>query len=120
MVVSYFVRYEGEPESLRLFVSYYAANHVPILRRFPEIVDVILHVPLASPDPMPTNAGRAFFMAQMLFSSREALSRALSSDERLAARADMGCFPKFQGTVSHQAFSTYRTLQGDIAAVVAN
>lgn len=114
-MVSYFVRYEGEPESLQRFVHHYVTSHIPILQRFPGIVDVIVHIPAATTDPLATGADRAFFMAQMIFRSSEALTHALNGDERLAARADMACFPAFRGAVSHQAFATYGVLQGDLA-----
>ena len=114
--VSYFVRYEGEAADMSDFTRYYARLHVPLLQRFPGILDVILHLPQASPDPLPTSGGRAFLMAQMVFASAEALRAALAGPERLAARADMARFPSYEGVVSHQVFTSLGAASGDLAS----
>ena len=103
MSVSYFVRYQGQSEDAEAFVKYYRERHVPILARFPGIERIVLHIPAAWQDPFPVKPDGFALIAQMVFSSSEALDRALRSEARALARSDFANFPAFHGTVHHQA-----------------
>lgn len=103
MAVSYFVHYEGESADPARFLEYYRTQHAAILRRFPGILTLNLHTPIAWSDPFAVNQGRNTLLAQMRFESREALDLALRSEARADARDDFNNFPEFHGTVYHQA-----------------
>jgi uncharacterized protein (TIGR02118 family) len=103
MSVSYFVRYEGAAENESEFLRYYREHHAPILARFPGIRGIVLHTPVEWQDKFPVKPDRFMLLAQMIFDSREDLARALQSEARAEAREDFGRFPRFEGTVYHQA-----------------
>jgi uncharacterized protein (TIGR02118 family) len=103
MSVSYFVRYDIRAHNLDDFLSYYKTQHVPILARWPGLQKVVLHTPLDWRDPSAVNRGDAVLLAQLEFTSAEALNEALASIERTEARRDFERFPPFAGTVTHQA-----------------
>ena len=103
MAVSYFVRYHGAAEDPAAFFHHYRTQHVPILRQFPRIRGVVLHRPVDWRDAFPVNPAGDFLLAQMVFDSTADLNAALASEARARARADMPNFPRFSGTVSHQA-----------------
>jgi uncharacterized protein (TIGR02118 family) len=105
MTVSYYVRYHGEAEDTDAFLAYYRDVHVPQLLRFPGIRSVILHHAAASADPFPVNPGGDLLLAEMVFDSARDLDDALASEARAEARADFASFPRFDGTVTHQAMS---------------
>jgi uncharacterized protein (TIGR02118 family) len=111
MSVSYFVRYEGTAEDAGEFVRYYREQHAAILGRFPGIRGIVLHTPIEWRDPFPVRADRFLMMAQMIFDSAEDLDRALQSDARAEARGDFSRFPKFEGSVFHQAALTEEVLR---------
>ena len=106
MSVSYFVRYEGTAADAGEFVRYYREEHAAILRRFPGIRSIVLHTPIAWRDPFPVQPDRFLMLAQMIFDSREDLDRALGSEARAEARRDFARFPRFEGSVFHQAALT--------------
>jgi uncharacterized protein (TIGR02118 family) len=101
--VSYFVRYEGEAAHRDEFLRYYREQHAPILARFPGIRRIVIHSPVDWQDEFPVNPDRFTLLAQMIFDTRQDLDRALQSDARAEARADFAHFPKFAGSVYHQA-----------------
>jgi uncharacterized protein (TIGR02118 family) len=103
MSVSYFVRYEGTAENGAEFLRYYREQHAPILARFPGIRGIVLHTPTECTDTFPVRGDRFMLLAQMIFDSEEDLDRALQSEARAEAREDFGRFPRFEGTVFHQA-----------------
>jgi uncharacterized protein (TIGR02118 family) len=102
-MVSYFVRYRGEASDPAEFAAYYAQHHAQILRRFPEIASLTLHLPIASADPFAVKPGGSFMLAQMAFADAASLNRALRSEARREARADFARFPAFDGEVTHEA-----------------
>ena len=102
-MVSYFVRYRGEASDPAEFAAYYAQHHAKILRRFPEIASLTLHLPVASSDPFPVKPGGSFMLAQMTFADAASLNHALRSDARREAREDFARFPRFEGEVTHEA-----------------
>ena len=104
-MVSYFVRYRGDASDPAQFAAYYAQHHVAILRRFPGISSLTLHLPHSSSDPFPVNPGGTFMLAQMTFEDGATLDRALQSDARREARADFARLPRFSGEVTHEAMS---------------
>ena len=112
MTTSYFVRYEGEAESLDAFLDYYRRHHVPILARFPGIRRIVLHTPVAWQDPFPVKPDRFAVIAQMVFDSVDDLNRALQSEARAEARGDFAYFPPFQGSVYHQAAASEEVFPG--------
>ena len=105
MTVSYFVRYQGAADNADAFVQHYRTQHVPILRQFPRIRGVVLHRQADWRDPFPVNPAGDVLLAQMLFDNTADLNAALVSDARARARADMPNFPRFTGTISHQAMA---------------
>jgi uncharacterized protein (TIGR02118 family) len=106
MSVSYFVRYDVRAQKLDDFLSYYKSQHVPILARWPGLQKVMLHTPLDWRDPSAVNRGEAVLLAQLEFTSVEALNEALASVQRAEARRDFERFPSFEGTVTHQAMNS--------------
>ena len=103
MTVSYFVRYQGAADNPDAFINHYRTQHVPILQQFPRIRGIALHRPADWRDAFPVNPAGDFLLAQMVFESAADLNAALASEARARARADMPNFPRFSGTVSHQA-----------------
>jgi uncharacterized protein (TIGR02118 family) len=102
-MVSYFVRYRGNASDPAEFAAYYTQHHAQILRRFPGITSLILHLPLPSADPYPVNPGGSFMLAQMAFADAASLNRSLQSEARREAREDFARFPRFEGEVTHEA-----------------
>jgi hypothetical protein len=79
------------------------------LLRFPGAQSVSTHFPIQWSDTAAVNGGSFALIAQIEFETAHALSEALRSPERAAARADMEAnFPQFDGTVWHQATQTER------------
>ena len=103
MSASYFVRYEGQAESLDAFLAHYRDYHVPILASFPGIRRIVLHTPTTSQDPFLVKPDRFALLVQMIFDTADDLDKALQSDARAIAREDFGSFPPFNGLVYHQA-----------------
>jgi len=103
--VSYFVRYDIEIGDLDAFMRRYREVHVPLVARWPGLRRMVLHTPLAWRDSFPVNPGRAVLMAQLEFESEAAMNAALASRERAEARGDFKRFPKYEGTVVHQAMA---------------
>lgn len=101
-MVSYFVRYRGQSADPERFIDYYASTHAAILQRFPGIRSLVLHSPLKNPDPFPVHPAGSLLLAQMTFDTPEALSAALQSGARSAAREDFAHFPAFDGDVTHE------------------
>ena len=106
MSVSYFVRYDISVSDRDAFLRRYREVHVPIVTRWPGLLRMVLHTPIAWHDPVPVNKGKAVLMAQLEFDSEEAMNRAFASPERAAAREDFKQFMTFEGTVTHQAMQT--------------
>ena len=104
-MVSYFVRYRGSAADPSAFTSYYAEKHAAILKRFPGLRSLILHMPAAWNDPFPVNPGGSLLLTQMVFDNPQALDAALRSEARTEARADFSRFPQFQGEVTHEAMT---------------
>lgn len=113
MAVSYFVRYEGQAENHEAFVDYYRSTHAAILKRFPAIRKLVLHVPLEWNDPCPVRKGNFALLAQMVFDSAAELQTALESRERQEARGDFSNFPPFHGEIFHQAMASHEVYSGD-------
>ncbi len=113
MAVSYFVRYEGRAEDHEAFVGYYRSTHAAILRRFPGIRKLILHVPQEWSDPCPVRKGNFALLAQMVVDSAADLQAALESRERREARGDFSNFPAFHGEIFHQAMASEEVYSGD-------
>ena len=105
MSVSYFVRYDIETADLAAFLRRYREVHVPLVARWPGLRRLVLHTPLAWRDPFLVNPGRAVLMAQLEFESEAAMNAAFASRERAQAREDFKQFPRFDGTVVHQAMA---------------
>src|SRR5258706_11908549 len=105
MTVSYFVRYEMEPADVEGFMSRSREVHVPLVSRWPGLRRMVLHTPLAWHDPFPVNPGKAVLMAQLEFEDEAAMNAAFASRERAEAREDFKRFPRFEGTVGHQAMA---------------
>ena len=95
MAVSYFVCYRGKADDPAAFVRYYRDSHLPLVRKFPGVISVVLHVGADADAPF-------LLMLQLVFASRYDLDTALASPERLRARADMQNFPPFQGETWRQ------------------
>ena len=105
MSVSYFVRYDIEISDLDGFMRRYREVHVPMVARWPGLQRMVLHTPLSWRDPFPVNPGKAVLLAQLEFENEAALNAALASRERAEAREDFKRFPKYEGTVVHQAMA---------------
>ena len=114
MSVSYFVRYEISPRDPQAFLDHYRTVHVPILARWPGMRRVVLHTNLPARDPMSTQPGGAFLLAQLEFESQADLEAAFASPERVEARRDFHAFPPFEGTVTHQAMLSEEAWRRDL------
>jgi hypothetical protein len=105
-MVSYFLSYEGEAKNSDGFVGYYCSRHIELLKRFPGVCQIILHVPMEWDDPVPVKRGGIAMIAQLVFESAEALNAALTSQERLDARTAFTNYPAFEGRTVHQAMAS--------------
>ena len=105
MSVSYFVRYDIDIADLDGFMRRYREVHVPLVSRWPGLRRMVLHTPLAWRDPFPVNPGKAVLMAQLEFEDEAAMNAAFASRERAEAREDFKRFPRYGGSVVHQAMS---------------
>jgi uncharacterized protein (TIGR02118 family) len=105
MSVSYFVRYDIEIADLEAFMRRYRDVHVPLVARWPGLCRMVLHTPLAWRDPFPVNPGKAVLVAQLEFEDQAAMNAAFASRERAEAREDFKRFPRYEGTVVHQAMA---------------
>lgn len=103
MTVSYFVIYEGDASRSAAFVDYYLTRHVELVKGLPDLRSLAVMRPLAFDDPHLGNEPGPFLVAHMMFDDVAALERAVLSDERLAARADVANFPPFDGRAVYQA-----------------
>ena len=103
MSVSYFVRYDIESSDLDAFLTRYREVHVPLVSTWPGLRRMVLHTPLAWRDPFPVNPGKTVLMAQLEFEDEAAMNAAFASRERAEAREDFKRFPRYEGTVVHQA-----------------
>lgn len=108
MTASYIVRYHGTAPDPDAFLRYYREGHGPVLQRFPGIRGLTLHRCADFADPFPVNPGGNLLIAQMTFDDIPALNAALASPARAAARDDFANFPRFDGEVTHQAFTSER------------
>jgi uncharacterized protein (TIGR02118 family) len=104
-MVSYFVRYRGAASDPDAFQAYYETRHAAILRQFPNIRSLVLHLPTAWTDPFPVRRGESMLLAQMQFDSSASLDAALRSEARQQARDDFQLFPPFDGEVTHEAMT---------------
>jgi len=111
MSVSYFVRYDIESSDLDAFVRRYRDVHAPLVARWPGLRRMVLHTPLAWRDPFPVNPGKAVLMAQLEFESEAAMNAAFASPERAEAREDFERFPRFEGSVVHQAMAQHEVFR---------
>ena len=102
-MVSYFVRYRGTANDPEGFHAYYEREHAGVLRQFPRIRALVLHLPAGADDPFPVRAGDTFLLAQMQFDSIGDLDAALRSPARRQAREDFLQFPQFTGEITHEA-----------------
>jgi uncharacterized protein (TIGR02118 family) len=92
---AYLVIYEVEPENPDQFLEYYIKHHLPIVWTFPQIRRVEVE--------RGVDGGDFFMIARFTFDTLEDLKSAIVSDARARARADMRNFPKYHGSVRHQA-----------------
>jgi uncharacterized protein (TIGR02118 family) len=106
--VTYFVRYRGLPEPHADFVAYYRTRHAEILRQWPGIRSLTLHVPAAWQDPFPVQPDGTDFLAEMEFDSEQALDAALASSARARAREDFATLNLGGAAVTHQAMRSFR------------
>ena len=67
MTVSYFVRYQGQPNDPKAFLDYYRRTHAGFMQAFPRVRSAILHHPIAWNDPVPVKPDARFMLAQVLF-----------------------------------------------------
>jgi len=98
VTVAYLVLYEGKPRDKAAFDRYYREQHVPILRRFPNIRAIRIHTG--------TRESVLYMLVEMRFDSLEHLDLALASEARAEARRDRDKFPAFDGTIRHQTVVT--------------
>ncbi len=98
--MSFVVRYFGPTKDNGAFAAHYAANHPPIMARFPGIRNVFCYVPVAwkNPgfDPSPVIVGN-----EVVFDNVDALNLALESDVLADLRADLKGFPEFGHNTHH-------------------
>lgn len=105
-MISYLVRYDGQPADAAAFYRHYRERHAPILRRFEGIQGLSLHTPVATADPLSVDPPNTFFLAQLSFADPAALARGLASPARIEARQDLARFPSYDGRVFHQAMTS--------------
>ncbi|MGA2945459.1 MAG: EthD domain-containing protein, partial [Xanthobacteraceae bacterium] len=104
-MVSYFIRYHGAAADPVAFLAYYRDHHATILRRFPQIRSLLLHVPVPVSDPFPVRPAGSALLAQMTFDDPASLNAALQSQARGDARDDFALLPAFEGEVTHEALA---------------
>ncbi len=107
MSVSYFIRYEGEPEDAERFFTHYRTQHAAIMRQYPGIRACKLHHPVPWNDPVNVNKDRVLVLAELVFDDIDALNNALNAEIRMKSREDFLNFPKIiDGKISHLAVET--------------
>ncbi len=95
MAYSYLVCYRGRADDPAAFVRYYRDAHLPLVRRFPGVRSVELHVGADADAPF-------LLVLRLIFATREDLDAALASPERQRAKEDMRNFPPFSGETWRQ------------------
>lgn len=103
MSVCYFVSYYPGAGDLDGFVGYYLEKHALLLLPFPGLRRLDVFTPAEADDPMLDEEDGPVLVAQMTFDAIADLEAAALSDARLAARADVGNFPPYDGPARHQA-----------------
>ena len=97
MSAAYLVMYEGRPEDPEAFLKYYVEKHVPLVWAFPKIRAIEVQRGVQAGE-----GGDFFLIARLVFDTVEDLLKAIHSEERAIARADMNHFPPFKGVVRRQ------------------
>lgn len=108
--LSYVVRYHRPAEDEAAFVSFYVANHPPLLGKLPGIRNVMCYLPLSWRDPTPIARADYMLGNEVVFDSLDALDASLKSDVRHELREDFHRFPKFTGRNTHFAMRRTRLL----------
>lgn len=101
MTAAYLVIYEGEPADDEAFLNYYLDVHVPIIWTWPRIRGVEVQ--------RGRDGGDVFMIARFTFDSLKDVRMALASPGRQRAREDREHFPRFDGTIRHQAVEVVTT-----------
>lgn len=101
MSAAYLVIYEGRPDDAEEFVSYYVDRHVPIIWTWPRVRRVEVQ--------RGVDGGDFFMVARFTFDNLGDLRAALQSEGRQRAREDRENFPRFNGTIRHQAVEIVET-----------
>ena len=103
--VSYNVRYYSPIENPDTFVSHYLDHHVPILKRLPDVRNVLCYVPIAWDHPPELQKSGCILGNEVVFESFQSLNAALASDVRHTLREDFEAFPVKPGPHTHYAMS---------------
>ncbi len=101
--VSYNVRYYSPIENPDKFVNHYLDHHVPILKKLPDIRNVLCYLPIAWDHPADLPKSGCILGNEVVFDSFQSLDTALASDVRHRLREDFGAFPVKPGPHTHYA-----------------
>ncbi|WP_210203630.1 hypothetical protein [Breoghania corrubedonensis] len=103
---SFAVHYPGPAADENAWHDHYIANHPPIMARFPGILEIEILTRLDWRDHLPWQRVHHMQRNRVAFESPEALTAALHSPVRHEMRADLACFPAFEGGNFHYPFRT--------------
>lgn len=107
--VSYVVRYHHPVEDQESFIKFYMENHLPLLKKLPDILNLICYMPINWSDSLQLKRINYLLGNEVVFSTKKALNNALSSPLREKMREDYRCFP-LHGPVTHFAMSRKQVL----------
>jgi hypothetical protein len=103
---TYLVAYQGAAEDLAAWLSFYIADHPPIMARFPGIrqIEIYTRIDWCGCLPWP----RVAYMQRnkVVFDSQAALTAALNSPVRHEMRGSFARFPSFSGPITHFPMAT--------------
>lgn len=105
-LLSYMVEYEGPAKDENAWHLFYAANHPPLLAKFPGIRKIEIYTPAVVISALPFAVRRTMQRNKTVWDNAEAMNAAMASPVRAALRKDFKRFPEFQGAATHYPFRT--------------
>lgn len=104
---SYFVEYTGITNNDTAWCNHYIKNHVELMKKLPNIKQIVVHTPLAWIYPEGTHIFRSLLCNRVSFQTKRDFESALKSSVRDEMREDYKKFPRFDGICTHYAMETY-------------
>ncbi len=103
---TYLVAYEGEADDLVAWLTFYIADHPPIMARFPGIRQIEIYTCIDWCGGLPWPRVQHMQRNKVVFDSPAALTAALNSPVRHEMRESFARFPPFTGPITHFPMAT--------------